>query len=155
MRATSKRTSSLKSGSPAPRFSKMTVLSALATFAAASILAPAAMAQSKEVIKLGKVEFEYHCTVCHGADGKGGGEMGKVLIKPPANLTQLSKTNGGRFPFWNVYAVIGGEASVIGHQPFEMPGFWRRFRAEEKTESLLSAEMRVLVLTHYVESLQE
>ena len=155
MRATSKRTSSLKSGSPAARFSKMTLLSALATFAATSILAPAAMAQSKEVIKLGKVEFEYHCTVCHGADGKGGGEMGKVLIKPPANLTQLSKTNGGRFPFWNVYAVIGGEASVIGHQPFEMPGFWRRFRAEEQSESLLSAEMRVLVLTHYVESLQE
>ncbi len=155
MRATSKRTSSPNAGSPAVRFTKTAMLAALATVVAGSLLAPPAMAQSKEVLRLGKVEFEYHCTVCHGADGKGGGEMGKVLVKPPANLTQLSKNNGGRFPFWSVYAVIGGEASVIGHQPFEMPGFWRRFRAEEKSESLLSAEMRVLVLTHYVESLQE
>ncbi len=134
---------------------KTMMLTAIAGFSAASLLASPAMAQSKEVIKLGKVEFEFHCTVCHGADGKGGGEMGKVLTKPPADLTQLSKNNDGRFPFWHVYAVIGGEASVIGHQPFEMPGFWRRFRAEEQTQSLLSAEMRVLVLTHYVESLQE
>ena len=155
MPASSKRPSTpAPTSKPAGILKKMSMTS-IAGIAAASVLGSPAMAQSQQVIKLGKIEFEYHCTVCHGADGKGGGEMGKVLIKPPANLTQLAKNNDGRFPFWKVYAVIGGEASVIGHQPFEMPGFWRRFRAEEQSESLLSAEMRVLVLTHYVESLQE
>jgi len=114
-----------------------------------------ACAQSPQVLALGKAEFEFHCVVCHGSEGRGDGEMSKVLVKPPTNLTQLTQTNDGRFPFWQVYAIIGGAASVIGHQPFEMPGFWKRFHAEEKRDSLLSAEMRILVLTHYIESLQE
>lgn len=104
--------------------------------------------------QLGKQEFEYHCVVCHGESGKGDGEMAKVLVRPPADLTMLAKKNDNEFPFWRVYAVIGGEASVVGHQPFEMPGFWRRFRSEE-SEYVLPAEMRILVLTHYVESLQK
>lgn len=124
----------------------------IAGFTAPPVLAESA--KTAKVLELGKAEFEYHCVVCHGASATGDGEMGKVLVKPPANLTQLSKANDGRFPFWRVYAIIGGEASVQGHQPFEMPGFWRRFRAEEQ-DSLLPAEMRILVLTHYLESLQE
>ncbi len=133
----------------------------LAALAAVLALSPAAPLSAEEksqktskIQELGKVEYEYHCVVCHGESGKGDGDMAKVLVRPPADLTKLAEKNDNDFPFWRVYAVIGGEASVIGHQPFEMPGFWRRFRAEE-SEYVLPAEMRILVLTHYVESLQD
>ncbi len=126
---------------------------ALLSILALATAGPAA-AQSREVVNLGKTEFEFHCTVCHGVSGKGDGEMAAVLATKPADLTRLAAQNNGRFPFWRVYAVIGGEASVKGHEPFEMPGFWRRFRHEEGTTSLMPAELRILVLTHYVESLQ-
>lgn len=141
---------------------KRAAVATFSGFAALSLAAgfvdPASAEEKSEktsrIQELGKIEYEYHCVVCHGESGKGDGEMGKVLVRPPADLTQLAKKNDNDFPFWRVYAVIGGEASVIGHQPFEMPGFWRRFRAEE-SEYVLPAEMRILVLTHYVESLQE
>lgn len=38
----------------------------------------------------GKVVFEKHCLSCHGADGKGMGPMGVVLIPPAADYTSES-----------------------------------------------------------------
>ena len=42
-----------------------------------------------------------------------------------------------------------------GHEPFQMPDFWKRFRGDEKEWGFLPPHVRVLELTHYVESLQE
>jgi hypothetical protein len=36
-----------------------------------------------------------------------------------------------------------------------MPDFWRRFSGDEKEWGFLPPHVRVLELTHYVESLQE
>lgn len=115
----------------------------------------AAHAQTKEILELGREEYRWNCEVCHGKEGKGDGTMAAVLTTKPADLTQLAHNNRNQFPFWRVYAVIGGQASVVGHQAFEMPEFWRRFRREEGNSAILPAEMRILVLTHYVESLQK
>jgi hypothetical protein len=115
----------------------------------------AALAQTKEIVELGRQEYRWNCEVCHGKEGRGDGTMASVLTKPPADLTKLAQRNQDRFPFWRVYSVIGGQASVLGHQAFEMPEFWRRFRREEGQSAILPAEMRILVLTHYVESLQK
>lgn len=38
----------------------------------------------------GKVVFERHCMSCHGADGKGTGPMGPLLIPPAADYTSES-----------------------------------------------------------------
>jgi cytochrome c oxidase cbb3-type subunit 2 len=35
----------------------------------------------------GAALFSRHCATCHGADGKGGGFTGRLLARPPANLT--------------------------------------------------------------------
>ena len=38
----------------------------------------------------GKVVFEKHCLSCHGADGKGTGQMGPLLTPPAADYTSES-----------------------------------------------------------------
>ena len=128
---------------------------ALAVLAATLAAPRLAAAQTKEILELGREEYRWNCEVCHGKEGKGDGTMAPVLTMRPADLTKLAQRNGDRFPFWRVYAVVGGQASVPGHQAFEMPEFWRRFRREEGDTAILPAEMRILVLTHYVESLQK
>jgi mono/diheme cytochrome c family protein len=108
-----------------------------------------------QVIGEGKSDFSWHCTACHGDGGKGDGPMAKMLIKPPADLTAIAKANGGTYPFWRVYRIVAGKSPVPGHETFQMPDFWRRFSGDEKEWGFLPPHVRVLELTHYVESLQE
>src|SRR3990167_11376745 len=58
----------------------------------AGMLALPAVAQDTY---LGSREFAVSCAVCHGATGKGDGEMAKLLTAKPADLTVLAKNNGG------------------------------------------------------------
>jgi mono/diheme cytochrome c family protein len=109
----------------------------------------------QQVIGEGKSDFSWHCSACHGESGKGDGPMAKMLIKPPADLTAIARANGGTFPFWRVYHVIAGKTPVPGHETFQMPDFWRRFSGDEKEWGFLPPHVRVLELTHYVQSLQE
>lgn len=107
------------------------------------------------VLGEGKSDFEWQCTTCHGDSGKGDGPMAKMLLKPPADLTLIAKNNGGVFPFWRVYNIIAGKDTVPGHETFQMPDFWKRYRGEEKEWGFLPPHVRILELTHYVQSLQE
>ena len=56
--------------------------------------------------------------------------MRKYLTVPPANLRQIAKNNGGKFPFWEVYRKIDGQTEVRTHGTREMPIWGDRFRAE-------------------------
>jgi len=107
------------------------------------------------VLGQGKSDFQWHCTTCHGSDGKGDGPMSKMLIKRAADLTTIAKRNEGTFPFWQVYRIVSGNEEVPGHETFQMPNFWRRFNRDEREWGFLPPQVRVLMLTHYVESLQE
>lgn len=109
----------------------------------------------ERVISAGKDDYDWNCASCHGADGKGGGSMAKMLVKPPIDLTAIAATNDGRFPFWRVYQIIAGNKPVPGHETFQMPDFWRRFRGDETAYGSLPAYVRILLLTHYIENLQE
>ena len=51
--------------------------------------------------------------------------MAKYLTVRPANLRQLAKNNGGKFPFWEVYHKIDGQTEVRAHGTREMP-VWGR-----------------------------
>lgn len=106
------------------------------------------------VLGEGKSDFEWQCSSCHGDDGKGGGPMAKMLLKQPADLTVIAENNGGTFPFWRVYNIIAGKDPVAGHDTFQMPDFWKRYRGEEKEWGFLPPHVRILELTHYVQSLQ-
>ena len=90
----------------------MTKLGALPILVPVLILALAflAHAQQPEIVAGGESEYQRACVVCHGIDGRGDGIMRQYLKIPPANLRQLAKNNGGKFPFWEVYAKLMGNA---------------------------------------------
>ena len=124
----------------------------------ASISTTQALAQETEVIAGGDLEYQNHCAICHGVDGKGRGIMNKFLTIKPADLTQVSKKNADRFPFWQVYRVIDGREEIRGHGTREMPIWGARFQAEAKGSdpgSRAQVAGRILSLVFYLQHIQE
>ena len=124
----------------------------------ASISTTQALAQETEVIAGGDLEYQNHCAICHGVDGKGRGIMNKFLTIQPADLTQVSKKNADRFPFWQVYRVIDGREEIRGHGTREMPIWGARFQAEAKGSdpgSRAQVAGRILSLVFYLQHIQE
>lgn len=72
-------------------------------------------------VTTGLLEFRRYCAQCHGLSGKGNGPVAASLKKKPADLTVLSKNNGGKFPREHVYDVISGASVVKAHGTREMP----------------------------------
>jgi mono/diheme cytochrome c family protein len=117
-----------------------------------------AQAQETEVVAGGELEYQNHCAICHGVNGKGHGIMAKFLSISPSDLTQLAKKNGGRFPFWQVYRVIDGREEIRGHGTREMPIWGARFQAEAKGSdpgSRSQAAGRILSLVFYLQHIQD
>jgi mono/diheme cytochrome c family protein len=101
----------------------------------------------------GNEMYTSYCAVCHGTDGKGGGPAAGTLKTPPADLTRLSKNNGGKFPAMKVTSTLRGTSDLPAHGSREMPLwgplFWSMSGGHEG-----EVQQRVANLTHYVESLQ-
>jgi mono/diheme cytochrome c family protein len=115
-------------------------------------------AQSKlrnAVLNEGREDFAENCAACHGADATGKGELAQKLLKPPKDLTLIAKSQGGRFPFWHVFDIIAGDVPVPGHDTFHMPDYSQRMRGQEQAPGFPPAHVRVLELTHYLESIQQ
>ena len=97
--------------------------------------------------------YKTYCAVCHGTDGKGDGPAASALKVRPTDLTQLSKSHGGKFPSLKVTAAIRGEGDVAAHGSKEMPVwgslFWNMSHGHEG-----EVQQRVANLTKYIESLQ-
>jgi|SRR5579872_1871220 cytochrome c len=102
----------------------------------------------------GKEMYTAYCAVCHGANGKGGGPAASALKVAPADLAQLSKNNGGKFPAMKVTSAIRGDENVPAHGSKEMPVwgplFWNMSHGHQG-----EVQQRVANLTAYIESLQE
>lgn len=108
-----------------------------------------------EILAEGRDLYDWHCANCHGSGGRGDGRMASVLVIPPSDLTAIASRNGGVFPFWRIYRVVDGGQPVKGHETFQMPRFWERFQRDEGKPGYLPAHVRVLLLTHFLESLQK
>lgn len=100
----------------------------------------------------GKYEFQNYCATCHGLDGKGDGPMASVLTTSPTDLTRLTKTNNGAFPFDRVFSQIEGREVAVAHGR-EMPLWGERYSLEVHDDAVVRA--RILELVTYVKSLQE
>ena len=111
-----------------------------------------AVASEEEVIRDGKAEYQSYCVACHGENAKGDGRMAEILLVKPADLTTIATRNGGVFPFWRVYGTIDGSVPTKGHE--YMPDFETRFRADEPKPGYALSYLRILTLTHYLESIQ-
>jgi mono/diheme cytochrome c family protein len=95
--------------------------------------------------------FRAYCGVCHGADGRGAGPAVDALKKRPADLTQLSRKNEGKFPARHVGNVIQGSDVVAAHGSREMPVWGTVFRTLGDSATV---KIRVDNLTAYLQSLQ-
>jgi mono/diheme cytochrome c family protein len=105
-------------------------------------------------------EFLNSCASCHGADGRGSGPLATVLKIQPTNLTELTKNNGGVFPYDRLFETIDGRNLVAGHGDRDMPIWGERFKLEsEQGQRLLPAEVevrnRLFGLVMYIKSIQE
>lgn len=129
--------------------------------AVAAMTATAAQAQDS-VLVLGKSTFDARCALCHGADGKGGGEISELFQVPPADLTTLTERSGGDFPFARVYGIIVDGMDEAGHGDAQMPIWGDYFIADaledrgvKMSDAIEITQGRVLSLTYYLESVQQ
>jgi mono/diheme cytochrome c family protein len=102
----------------------------------------------------GKEMFMSYCASCHGKDAKGDGPAAAALKQLPANLTQLTKLNGGKYPNDKVTSVLRGQAHLMAHGDQDMPVwgpvFWKMSQGHEEI-----VQMRIANLNRYLESIQE
>ena len=88
--------------------------------ASAALAGGVTMGPSGQVLS-GKLQFRQYCAQCHGMDATGDGPVAAALKKKPANLTTLSKKNGGVFPEQEVREFIDGTKTAASHGTREMP----------------------------------
>jgi mono/diheme cytochrome c family protein len=102
----------------------------------------------------GKEMFMSYCAPCHGKSAKGDGPAASALKQPPANLTALAKSNGGKYPADRVTSILRGQSNLSAHGDQEMPVwgpvFWKMSQGHEE-----QVQMRVANLNKYLESLQQ
>lgn len=109
----------------------------------------------------GRVTYRTYCSNCHGKDGTGDGTLAEYLTIRPADLTQISERNDGKFPQEKIQQIIDGRQPVRGHGGGDMPVWGDVFQsslaqdpaaAGETGEERAQRKIRELVL--YLESIQ-
>ena len=135
------------------------VLLRLALVAAATCVTAVTYAADK--VDVGKQEYEASCANCHGTKGEGNGPYAEFLKSRVANLTVLSKNNGGVFPFAHVYDTIDGRP-LIGSHGRDMPIWGARYSVDAaklfwdySADSDSFVRGRILALVDYIHRLQQ
>ncbi len=141
----------------------ITVLPVLIVFACTVLAQDQTQNQSKPTIQhvtvkptsaaSGKEMYTSYCAVCHGTDGKGGGPAASALKTPPADLTLLSKNNGGKYPAMKVSSILRGTSDLAAHGSKDMPVWGPLFRSMSSGHES-EVQQRVSNLTQYIETLQ-
>ncbi len=111
---------------------------------------------------IGEAAFLKSCAACHGADGKGAGSIIDILKQKPADLTTISKRNGGKYPLQEVYAWIRDPERIRAHGSQDMPIWGEKFSREiiesygpYYTGPACSAQARILELVFYIGTIQQ
>jgi hypothetical protein len=112
----------------------------------------------------GKTDFLTLCSSCHGMDGKGKGPMHLTTETKPTNLTLLSQSHGGNFPYLQVRRVIDGrveKGNTPSHFKCDMPAWGDVFvgtkgnSPDARMHGEVVAKMRILNIVDYLASIQE
>ena len=104
----------------------------------------------------GRAAFNLYCSSCHGKTARGDGPVAYSLKVSPPDLTQLSASNGGRFPREQTHARIDGRDAVPAHGPSDMPVWGLSFKDPGKdTDQEPMVRHKIKDLVAYIESLQE
>lgn len=101
----------------------------------------------------GREMYDSYCAVCHGKEAKGNGPAASAMKSPPTDLTQLGKTNGGKYPAAHVAAVLRGQAMSPSHGSQDMPIWGPLFSSiSQGREGLV--QQRITNLVNYLEGVQ-
>jgi mono/diheme cytochrome c family protein len=101
----------------------------------------------------GEEMFKAYCAPCHGIAGKGDGPAAPALKKAPANLSELTQRNGGKFPELKVFGAIKGDVNTPAHGSKDMPIWGSVFQSLSHGDQG-QIQLRISNLTKYIESLQ-
>ena len=101
----------------------------------------------------GKAMFDRYCAVCHGKDARGNGPAASAMETPPADLTTLTKDNGGKYPASHVAAVIRGQSARASHGTPDMP-IWGVLFSSISQGHEAQVQLRISNLVSYLDSLQ-
>jgi mono/diheme cytochrome c family protein len=88
-------------------------------------------------VRRGETLFQTHCTVCHGADGRGQGPGAAGLPHAPADLTHhfhRAPGDGDAYLFWRVSE--GGQVEPFRSMQSLMPAFKAVLSADERWDVL-------------------
>jgi len=117
--------------------------------------------RSPQKTDFGQREYDGQCAVCHGKLGKGDGPYAGIVDTRIADLTTLTKRNGGVFPMQRVYETIDGRQSVKAHGPRDMPVWGARYLIAATEASFdvpydpeAYVRTRILALSEYINRLQ-
>jgi mono/diheme cytochrome c family protein len=103
----------------------------------------------------GKHDYDTLCASCHGVTGTGEGR--DLTEANPPDITQLSRKNGGKFPFEQVYRTVDGREMKGSHARFAMP-FWGDYLQKQGQQSTpasnAAVKERITAIVRYVETLQ-
>ena len=102
---------------------------------------------------LGADLYRQYCATCHGHEGRGDGPVADALRRRPADLTQIARRNGGKFPELRVMSFIKGDLSPAAHGSREMPMWGRVFQDMNGNRQEL-VQMQIYSLLRWVEQLQ-
>jgi mono/diheme cytochrome c family protein len=130
--------------------------------------APQATAAPKEerssdgfLVAKGRTTFRVYCANCHGAIGKGDGNLAEMLKVRPPDLTVLArKAEDGRFPREDIHARIDGRKPVAGHGSPDMPIWGDAFQkvlqpGYQDLSDDERAQLKIVELVYFLESIQQ
>lgn len=108
-------------------------------------------------LALGEALFKERCASCHGEDATGDGPAADALKIPPANLTEISKRAGGKFPAAHVVEIITYGGNIKAHGSGPMPVWGLVFSQEGGRGKIGAARSRqaIIGLKRYLESIQK
>ncbi len=100
------------------------------------------------------------CSVCHGKDARGNGPYSENLKLTPPDLTKLTYSNDGSFPWIKVYQVIDGKNISVAHGSSEMPVWGELFDLSNwdkgyTEHSKVIVRGRIFELLVYLDFIQE
>ena len=128
---------------------------------AVSISALAAQADESTIL-LGKSNYAALCANCHGEDAKGKGPVAELYKLDLPDLTKLSASSGGTFPYSHVFENIIVGMDSPAHGTAMMP-IWGDFfmadaledRGVNRSDAIYIAAGRAQSIAYYLETLQE
>ena len=108
----------------------------------------------KQPASSGRQMYTSYCASCHGMDGRGNGPLASSLNITPADLTQLSKNNHGRYPEHHVILVLQSGASTPEHGTTAMPVWGSVFAQMDGGQRSLTRALRISNLSEYLKTIQ-